>query len=239
MTKKRKARKSHKQYGRWGWKCPLCESVEPATRGEVLQGGKMRAHQRRHGTIPDWWFCRGCIDCATLTGAFVPRTLTRYDRESLVAQNTGDQNTWDGFPLRDELHRLCQLPIIPMEVRQRPPSLILKFTPTSPKRQLAVINFDINTITMAVWPGLSASLAASTMIHELAHAVAGPKAHHGPAFKRTFMSLLLEGYRFVPTGFNSMRELDGLAQRCMQAFLNQQTHTQPELQPEPETTETP
>jgi len=81
----------------------------------------------------------------------------------------------------------------------RVPRLKVFFRTKRPWSRIATAYYQSNRIVQNVWPSITWGEICDTLAHEVAHLVAYPQDHHGPAWQEAFRQLLLEGYgKHVP-----------------------------------------
>jgi len=226
-TSRRKTSRSTSQCGDWVWACDTCGAAQYATRSDVSRWlGAARRFQRT-GEYPKSDFpvpC--CVHCSTLARESVLLSLKKWDRATYELSRPMDLFQWSGHDVKAEYDNMLWLPSAtpafcgPDGPIKDTPKLELAFQPNCPRRFLASFSPSRNRIRVVVYPGLTVPNLSATILHELAHAVAGTENGHNKVFKATFCQLIEEHYGFRVSGWRSSFELDGLALRAATAHFS-------------------
>ena len=105
----------------------------------------------------------------------------------------------DGFDLREEMLRLCRLPMFGGEngpLSKTPPDLAIRRASKRPRSNLGFAIPDERRISVTAFPGIRRSDLEETLLHELVHIAIGRtgRSWHGAVFKRTLKRAMREGY---------------------------------------------
>jgi hypothetical protein len=231
----RKTQRSTAQCGSWVWACSTCGAAQHATRSEVSRWLGAAARVKRTGQYPKSDFpvpC--CVHCSTLAREPMPLSLKKWDRSAYELKRPMDLHRWEGHDVKAEFNDMLWLPSATSAVCTDPPKLTLVFQPNCPRRLMASWSPSRNIIRVVLYPGLTAPNLSATLLHEVAHAVAGAEAGHRKVFKATFCQLIEEHYGFRAVGFTTTHELDGLALRAATAHFQQRNQSQPETEETPQ-----
>jgi hypothetical protein len=125
--------------------------------------------------------------------------LSRRRRRSAPRKRPPAYYRVDGLDLRQELERLCALPVFggpDGPLARRHPQLTVRRASKRPRRNLGFAIPSERRISVTAYPGIRRGDLQETLLHELVHIAVGNNggSWHGQAFKRTLKRAMREGY---------------------------------------------
>ncbi|MEK6277496.1 MAG: hypothetical protein AABM29_05745 [Actinomycetota bacterium] len=105
----------------------------------------------------------------------------------------------DGFDLREEMLRLCGLPVFAGQdsvLARTPPELAVRRASRKPHRNLGFAIPSERRISVTAYPGIRRGDLEEVLLHELVHIAVGRngRSWHGATFNRTLKRAMCEGY---------------------------------------------